>query len=438
MQIALYRNMQNWQDCAVQPTSSSTPNGLVGNFVKLPVVNWRDALGMPTDPIKARGLLMLMFSNLLMWLGFFVVVPIVSLHFVDNLGWGAAVVGAALGIRTIMQQGFALVSGLLADRFDARILIYLGLVIRSLGFAALALVQDPTGLFWAMFLSGVGGGFFEAPKNAAIAALTEVEKRPKVYAVLGVIGNLGMAVGSLLGTALLQSGFALVALVAAALYLLTLVGNWLALPPLKISSGEGKPLVGLGEVLRDTRFLQFTVLLSGMFLMWSQFSLGLTLVAVRLSGTQAAVSWVFLVNTVVAILLQYPLTQWANRFLGSMQALALGTAVMALSLCGVAFAPNIVVLLFCVAAFSIGSSLQSAPQQVLVAQLAKEHVRGAYFGFSALAFAVGGGIGNFAGGLLLDLGKSFGLPSLSWLILAACGFVTAIAMWRFGRVLESL
>jgi hypothetical protein len=39
----------------------------------------------------------------------------------------------------------------------------------------------------------------------------------------------------------------------------------------------------------------------------------------------------------------------------------------------VAFAPDIIVLLFCVAAFSIGSSLQSAPQQVIVAQLAKEH-----------------------------------------------------------------
>lgn len=106
---------------------------------------------------------------------------------------------------------------------------------------------------------------------------------------------------------------------------------------------------------------------------------------------------------------------------------------MACALCAVAFVPNIGGLLLCVAVFAVGSSLQSAPQQVLVAKLAKEHIRGTYFGVSGLAFALGGGGGNLIGGVLLDLGKSLGLPNLIWLVLASSGLLTAIAMWHFGR-----
>jgi MFS transporter, DHA1 family, multidrug resistance protein len=381
-------------------------------------------------------LLTLMLSTWLMWGGFFVIVPLVSLHFVDGLGWAAALVGTALGVRTIAQQGLSVLSGLLADRFDARGLILLGLAIRVLGFAALALVKDGTGLLLAMLLSGVGGAFFEAPKNAAVAALTDPETRPQSYAVFGVIGNLGMGLGSLVGVLLHKIGFEVAALVSAGLYLLTFLGNFWLLPSIRVSSGTGHPLVGIRQVLRDRRFLLLVGLLGGMFLMWSQFSLGMTLVGVRLSGTPDAVSWIFLVNTLVAIVLQYPLTQWATRIFSPIQALALGTFVMALALCGVGFAPNIGWLLGCVAVFSLGSSLQSAPQQVLVAQLAQEQIRGAYFGFSALAFAFGGGLGNMVGGALLDLGSALRLPSLPWLVLAGCGMCAMLGMLRFRVYLE--
>jgi MFS transporter, DHA1 family, multidrug resistance protein len=416
---------------------SSTPNGLVRIFVKLRPVNWRTTLGIPTDHTKARGLLALMLSTWLMWGGFFVIVPLVSLHFVDGLGWAAAVVGMALGIRTISQQGLSVFGGLLADRFDARGLILLGLAIRVFGFAALALVKDATGLLLAMLLSGVGGAFFEAPKNAAVAALTDPETRPKSYAVFGVIGNLGMGLGSLAGVLLHNIGFEVAALVSAGLYLLTFLGNFWLLPSLRVSSGAGHPLLGIRQVLRDRRFLLFVGLLGGIFLMLSQFSLSMTLVGVRLAGTPDAVAWIFLVNTVVAIVLQYPLTQWASQVFSPVQALALGALVMALALCGVGFAQNIGWLLVCVAVFSIGSSLQSAPQQIVLAQLAPEQVRGAYFGFGGLSLALGGGLGNVFGGVLLDWGAALRQPSLPWLVLAACGVATAIALFGFERMLKT-
>ena len=55
-----------------------------------------------------------------MILGFFVVMPMISLRFVDQLGWAAGVVGLALGLRQLTQQGLGCFGGSLADKFGAR------------------------------------------------------------------------------------------------------------------------------------------------------------------------------------------------------------------------------------------------------------------------------------------------------------------------------
>ncbi len=396
-------------------------------------MNWRFILGLPENPVHARGLLTLMVATFLMWSGFFTIVPLISLHYVDGLQWSAAAVGLALGIRTITQQGLGVFSGAISDKIGARGLILTGLLIRAIGFGSLIFAKDFTGLVISATLSGLGGALFDAPKSAAIAALTDPDSRPKMYAVFGMIGNIGMGLGSLAGAAFLKISFEFAALFSASLYLLTFLGNLRYLPAIQVSSSNEQHTMmsGLAIVIKDKRFVTFTFLLAGMFLMWSQFSLAMTLEGKRLAGTTDAVSWIFLVNTITAVLLQYWLTQTANRYLSPLRTLLLGVLVMAAALYAVAFAPNIIFLLICVAVFSIGSSLASAPQQVIIAELASEQARGAYFGFSALAFAIGGGLGNTLGGALHDLGAKLNWLALPWLLIASSGVITAFGLIWF-------
>ena len=394
-------------------------------------MNWQVWLGLPKNTERRLGLLTLMGSTFFMWAGFFVVIPLLSLHFVNGLAWSAASIGIILGVRTVTQQGLGVVSGVLSDKLGARGLIVAGLLIRAIGFAGLALVTDFWSLLLVIVFSSIGGAMFDAPKNAAIAVLSDPETRPRVYAVFGMIGNLGMALGSLLGVLLLKIGFEIAALLSGAMYFLTFLVNIRYLPDLKISSSQSNALGGLGLVLHDRRFVWFTFLLAGMYLMWSQFSLALTLEATRLAGTPDAVAWLFLVNTGVAIGLQYSLTEVSNRYLSPIQTLMLGVLIMAIALYGVAFSPSILWLLICVAIFSIGSSLASAPQQEITARLAKPEARGAYFGFSALAFALGGGVGNALGGWLHDFGTQIGWLGLPWVVIASSGLLTALGLWFF-------
>src|SRR3990172_6285838 len=84
--------------------------------------------------VRRRGLIVLLANTFLMWSGFFMIVPALSVHYIDDLGWAAASIGLVLGIRQLLQQTLTVAGGALADRVGAKRLIVIGLVIRVFAF----------------------------------------------------------------------------------------------------------------------------------------------------------------------------------------------------------------------------------------------------------------------------------------------------------------
>jgi MFS transporter, DHA1 family, multidrug resistance protein len=391
------------------------------------------ALGLPSDNQRARATLTLLVDNLLMWGGFFMIIPLVSVHYVKDLGWTASLVGIVLAVRQFSQQGITVFSGALADRFGAKGLILLGLLVRALGFASMAWAETFPLLLGSAFLAGLGGALFDSPKSAAMAALSDESSRRRMFAVQGVSGNVGMALGVLAGGLLIRASFDVVAIVSGACYLAAFLITLPLLPHVRVSLGQRGLLAGLGMAVRDRRFVTFVVLSTGYFLLWSQMGLGVSLKAEDLTSTEQAITWVFLTNTAVAISLQYPLLRWLEPRLSPLQGLILGTALMSLGLGFISFASTIGVLLGCVAVYAVGSLILSPNQQTMAVELANHQVLGSYMGLSSLGLAVGGSLGNFVGGALYDLGKRLAFDDLAWLILFAIGTLTVLGIFLFGN-----
>jgi DHA1 family multidrug resistance protein-like MFS transporter len=159
-----------------------------------------------------------------------------------------------------------------------------------------------------------------------------------------------------------------------------------------------------------------------------QFSTTMPLAAKHLSGTAEAVAWVYAINAGMSVLLTYPLLRLAGRWLRPAAVLVRGVGLMALGLGGVALAADVPALLACVVAIALGSLLANPSQQTLATNLADPAAYGSYVGVSALALAVGGGLGNLGGGLLYDGGQALGWPGLPWLVFAAVGLLTATGL----------
>ncbi|MBA2467845.1 MAG: MFS transporter, partial [Chloroflexia bacterium] len=75
---------------------------------------------------RNRGILALMVSNLFSWGGFFLLIPLVAVHYVDDLGWAAGTVGIMLAVRQFAQQGISPVFGMVCDRIGPKPLICAG------------------------------------------------------------------------------------------------------------------------------------------------------------------------------------------------------------------------------------------------------------------------------------------------------------------------
>jgi DHA1 family multidrug resistance protein-like MFS transporter len=60
---------------------------------------------------RSLGKYFLLVDNMLVVLGFFVVFPLISIRFVDQMGWAALMVGIALGLRQFVQQGLGVLAG---------------------------------------------------------------------------------------------------------------------------------------------------------------------------------------------------------------------------------------------------------------------------------------------------------------------------------------
>ena len=69
---------------------------------------------------RTLGKYFLLLDNMLVVLGFFVVFPLISIRFVEQLGWAGVIVGFALGLRQLVQQGLGIFGGAIADRFGAK------------------------------------------------------------------------------------------------------------------------------------------------------------------------------------------------------------------------------------------------------------------------------------------------------------------------------
>lgn len=368
-----------------------------------------------------------------MWGGFFMVIPLISVHYVDGLGWAAAAIGLVLAVRQLTQQGLTLAAGALADKLGAKGLICIGMGIRALSFGAMGFANTFPELLASAFFAAVGGALFDSPSSAAITALSLSNERQRIFSLLGVVRGLGMTLGPLIGAWLLRFDFAYVALGAAGCYILTLLVTIVLFPSVAVASGERRLTEGIAMALHDRRFVAYNVLLLGYWCMWVQQTISIPLVARQIGGTTDAVGWVYALSAVISLVLQYPVFRFLEPRIKPMPILVIGLLLMAISIGLIGLATTFPALLVYVALFAVGGLLATPTQQTVSADLSDPTALGSYYGVSALSLAFGGSFGNLVGGALYGYGQQIGMPMLPWLFFGSIGAASALGMWLLHR-----
>lgn len=383
-----------------------------------------------TDRQRQQGLIALYVTTFCTWGGYFLVVPLLAVHYVDSLGWAAATIGLLLAIRQFTQQTVGVVFGVLCDRIGPKPLIMAGMLLRGLGFATMAYATSFWLMLGSLLLAAFGGAMFDSPKSAATAYLALPAQRQRIYSILGVIGGIGVTVGTQLGAFLIKVDFRIVCFASAAVYLVVMFAVWILLPPIRVSTGTvSSPMTDIGQALHDRTFVMFLILMSGYWFAWTQFSLTITLAATDIAGTVSAVSWIYLINTGITISLGYFLPTWLGKWLKPIDLVICGMVIISIGLGLVGFATGTPTMLVAAAVFSLGVIISRPGQETVTANLADPAARGTYFGVAYFSMAIGGGLGNLVGGIAYDYGREHDLQLATWLLFAAVGAFSAAGLW---------
>ncbi|MGI1758520.1 multidrug efflux MFS transporter MdtH [Serratia marcescens] len=381
---------------------------------------------------RSLGKYFLLLDNLLVVLGFFVVFPLISIRFVDQLGWAALIVGIALGLRQLLQQGLGIFGGAIADRFGAKPMIVTGMLLRAAGFATMAMADEPWILWFSCALSALGGTLFDPPRTALVIKLTRPHERGRFFSLLMMQDSAGAVVGALIGSWLLQYDFHFVCWVGAAIFVLAAGWNAWLLPAYRISTVRIPMKEGMLRVLRDRRFLTYVLTLTGYYILAVQVMLMLPIVVNEIAGSPAAVKWMYAIEAALSLSLLYPLARWGEKHFRLEQRLMAGLLLMTLSLLPIGLATSLQGVFTLICCFYLGSIIAEPARETLSASLADPRARGSYMGFSRLGLALGGALGYTGGGWMYDTGRTMNMPELPWLLLGAVGFATLLALyWQF-------
>ncbi|MFI8215230.1 MDR family MFS transporter [Streptomyces sp. NPDC085932] len=373
---------------------------------------------------------LLVLTQLAFNLGFYAVLPFLAEHLGTAIGMAGWLVGFVLGLRTFSQQGLFVVGGWLVDRWGVRPVVLAGCALRIAGFAWLGYAEATWAVVGAVLVIGFAAALFSPAVESEVArqAVAWEEDghgpRTRVLALFSVAGQVGAFAGPLLGALLLAVDFRTACLAGAAVFVLVLAGHLWLMPqhiPGRIRAVERG---GARVLLRNRRFLALCCAYGTYLLGYNQLYLALPDEVQRAAGSQAPLSWLFALSSVLVVGAQLPVTRWAGDRLDLRRSMAAGLLLIAAGFAVVAAArpagwtgvagllpaAGFVVLL------TVGQMLVVPAARAWVPDLAEEGRIGLYMGALSSVSGLIVLAGSAATGSLLDLGLPAAVP---WLVLAA-------------------
>jgi MFS family permease len=412
------------------------------------------------DPV----LRILAVTTLIATLGRGIFLPMTTLYLSFVVHLPAAQIALVLGAGSVTSIVSSVIGGHLADRFSARRLSFVALLVASAALIAYAAVSD---LRWALvvaFVESAALGIGFSSRGAIIGRAFEGERRVRTRAIMQTITNVGIGVGTTVAAIPLAIGtpeayrlsFAIAGVVVllGQLPLLRLPARVDApaargetepeseTPPviegddpapevLGESAAQGRrPAIGGRPPWKDPRYLLLSGL-SGVFaIQFAVQEMGLPLwVAHDTTAPRWIISVLLVLNTVVVVLFTVRLSKGSHKLRTAGRLSALAGGLMVVGCVVYALAAGLPVLLACVVLIlasivhAFAEVLSQAGGWGLSFELADQRRIGAYQGVFGTSFAMGSAVGP---ALITVTAIALGMPG--WLILAAVFLAAALGI----------
>ena len=343
-----------------------------------------------------------------------------------SLGSSQAELGVAFAGAAIAAVIAGNVGGQLSDRVGRRRPILVASAALALLGGCLAFVGGHVylGLALIVLLGGAAGLLFAA-QQALLTDLVPRERHEHAFASQRVVQNIGFVGGPLLGAVLLTMGWRTLFVGIAAIGLLAFIVALGAIPQqTTVASDEPGEASSLRTLIRDPSFAFLLAAGTLATMVYLSYETLLPISLVQGHGVAPAAWGILLaINPVVVVLCQIRLTTRVKG-ISEFARLAVGIAAMGTPFLFVAVSTALPLLVLMLLLFVLGEMLWGPPSQGLIARLAPDDMRGAYFGASSAMWPAAFALGPFIG---LQIRGAFGDTAMwCWI---ACTAALSIALY---------
>ncbi|WP_448002938.1 MFS transporter [Agromyces bauzanensis] len=424
--------------------ASTAPRGLV-----------RRLAASVDDPV----LRILVIATLIGRVGRGVFLAVTVLYFTLIVGLAAHEVAIVLAAASAAGVLSSLVGGWLADRLSARRLLVVLSALDGMGLVCYVFVQDFATALVVAVLVGAVAQASNSTRMAIIARAFDGERRVHARAVLRTVTNVAIAVGSGIGALALVAGTAdayrWIIAGAGLIYLVSVI-QLVRLPtsvdaPRRLLSAPVTMMTGSTDVAasaraerralrahspwRDPRYLAVTALSAVFGMQFGISEVGVPLwIANETAAPEVLVAAVLILNTVIVVLFQVPLSRGTHdlRKAGRVSAMAAwlmaAACLVYASAAGLSVGFAIAVILVAALAHAFAEVLSQAGGWGLSFELADPVRAGTYQG----VFAMGYSVGALAAPLVVT-STALTLGLMGWAILAAIFLASGLGTWAIAR-----
>ena len=383
-----------------------------------------------------RRIWILFVSDLIVAIGFSVVMPFLAIYLHSGLGVPMSLVGVIYLVGALMAALGSVVGGELADKLGRRRVMLFSVGTRAVAFFFVAIaVAGGYGFVLISVLVIVSwffGSLFEPAANAMIADLVPPGKRLEAYGLLRVGVNIGWAAGPMIGGLLAAYSYASLFMLTAVCGTVSffLISLYISESLHRTESISGFNLKDIASVGKDRTFLYFCITSFVLFILVSQMSSTYSVFAKSSVGVgETQIGYLYSINGAMVALFQIPIARLLSSHRMS-RALTIGSLVYVLGYFVAGFAGGLVILAICMVTITLGELIVSPSAMNMVANLSPERERGRYMGVFSFFTATGWSLGPAVGGVLLD---NIADPIILWGAISSIGLVSAVGYAIMGR-----
>ncbi|MBO8128635.1 MAG: MFS transporter [Peptococcaceae bacterium] len=369
------------------------------------------------------------------------VFPLFTVLLYDWLDTTRAVVGLIVGISPLAATVGSIVAGAMTDQWGRRRIMIGSLVLEGLFFWSLIWAESVLSFAVLIACQSFCGAFYRPAANAMVADVTPGEKRAQAYGLMRIAGNVGFAVGPLLGAVAFMVSPSVIFGITGTVLLLVAGFIALYLPEtLPSDYNKSKAHGKLMENIREYKniFAQktvgfFVVLYVLMAFAVTQFYTSLPLYLKEdVTGSVTTFAVLLSLNASMVVVFQMSIARRTEDAPVG-RTLAFGAALFGLGLFGFAVSKSMAVFLAMTVIFTIGEMYHAPSSMKYLVTIAPPDKRGRYVGLESLR-ALGMMTGPAVGGWLMD---HFGGPSVFY-VTGSLGLVLAWLYLVLGRQIVTL